>query len=533
MGYQGQVATIPLGKAGLHTDDPQDDIPPGDLLESTNVTFENNVAEKAPGSIRYNSSALTSGVVAVYDWWPMPWKQRMVAVTRDGKVWLFRNRTSATEITPNGDAPTALTINGQVKILQVGNESSGRSKKLMILSGNDPIQIISGDNLTRSNITSPAADWAIGNYPSFAFMSRNRVIAIGCDDNPHRVYVSDDDDHEQFASGGGTIAIYPGEGDKLFGGYVYKGRAFLFKYPIGVYFIDDSGGSTPDTWIPKRASASFGVASPHAIIEPMDDLLLANAEGSVTSLQATQAFGDVRSGDVLNNLRCEKYILKNSNPVGNPDRHAIYYKHKKQIFFSYRSAAGTRNDRLLMMDVSNPQKARVSWLTKDQPNCLALRKDIRGIDRPIYGAEDGFIYLMDRTGRAVNGSAYSMDLQTSHMDFAGGDPAQAESNKLFDFLEVVFEPTGRWSVSIDVLIDGKFSETINFQASWGNVLGDFPLGTSRLTPPVPRSARKELHGMGRRISFRCYNSGSYQNIRLVKLRVYYRYSGQQQKDGEE
>lgn len=647
MSYQGDVAIIPLGAGGLHTDDPQTVIDPRKLIRAKNISLGNGVVEKDPGSLKWNQTAYPAGIRAVFDWWPDDVTQRVIVILSNGKVYRSKNIYHQEEITASGSAPSTLTPGNQPHILPCGAESAGRSKKFMIFTGKDAVQVVTGDGTTRSNISSPAADWSGSNQPSFGFMHLNRIVAFGNPNDPHRAYVSDDDDHEQFASGGANMSFYPGEGERLFSGFVYKGRAFLFKYPRGMYYIDDSAGASPTTWIPRKVTSSFGVASAHPAIEAVDDLFLANASGSVTSVGATQAFGDVKSGDILSMLRCESYMRNTTSPNGNLDRWALWYQDKKRLLFTYRSGGGLRNDRIMTIDLSQQQNPRVSWSEKDQPNCLALMKDCYGIERPVCGSEDGFIYQLDRPDRAgpstsapgavtaalagagagnlsagdykwkltfvtdygeteagtisatvtvadpsTNGKAaisaiptdstgrvrnrklyrttaggstyklvttiydnitttytdnvadaslgatapssnntarYTAEFMTPHLDFGYVNQAHANTEKNYDFLELTFEPTGRWNVYVDVFIDGVFSETVTFTPTWGPVLDEFTLDTHRLSGRIPRAQMKPLHGKGRRIAFRVYNSGYLENFRLCDLRVYYRLSGQDQR----
>jgi len=527
MAYNGPIAIIPLGLGGLNTDDSQIAAPLTSLITAKNCWMVNGLIEKEPGSRRYNATGFDSGVRAVYDWWPDEVTQRLIVVTASGKVWKMKDQFAATEITASGSAPALLTPGFQTHILACGSESAGRTRKLFIYTGKDPVQVISGDDDIRTNLALPPVDWSGTNQPSFGFVHRSRIISLGNSNNRHQIYISDDDNHENYLTDAAQYAVYPGVSERLFTGFVYKNRAFLGKYPSKLYYIDD-GNPNILSWGIGVAHESFGVASPHAAVEVLDDLLVANATGSITSLNATQSFGDVEAGDVLANLKNESYMRKTTSPNGTLDRHAIYYSNKKLAMFTYRSAGGVTNDRILYIDATTPSSPKVHWSEKDQPNVLALRKDEFSIERPIYGSEDGYVYLMDQPDRDVGGSAYRMEFQTPHFDFAGGDPVKAEGNKIYQFLEVVFEPTGRWNAYIEVFIDGKYIETIPFKVSRGPVLRDFKLSRDRLTQRIPVSVTKPLHGMGRRISFKVYNEGYRENIRVTKLQVYYKYSGQQQ-----
>jgi hypothetical protein len=527
MGFEGQIATIQCGIGGLHTDDPHTIIPISNLVRANNVALRNGLIEKEPGSRRFNATAFGGGVYAAFDWWPDDVTQRLIAVTGAGRVYKMPDYLTQTEITAAGTAPSTLSPSTQTHIMSCGQESAGRAKKFMIFTGKNPVQVVSGDGSTRTDLASPTADWAGSHQPSFGFMHRGRVIAMGNANNPHGIYISDDDDHENFATGGAQYSVYPGEGERLFSGFVYKGRAFLLKYPRGVYFIDDTNPNVTQ-WYIQKVSSTFGAASAHPAIEVLNDLLCANITGSITSLNATQAFGDVESGDILSRMRCEDFMRKTTSPSGNLDRHALYYEDRKLGLFTYRSAGGMKNDRIMYVDFSMEGNPRVTWSTKDQANCLALMKDVYGVPRPIYGADDGYIYQMDQNDRDVGGSAYTAEFMTPDLDFGQSGPGLADQNKLYKFLELTFESCGRWNAYVEVFIDGKSVETIAFPMSHGPVLGTFRVGKDRVGGRTLHACMKPLHGMGRRIAFRVYNGGYRENFKIASIRVYYRLSGQQQ-----
>lgn len=656
MGYKGNVAVISLGRGGLHTDDPQDLIPPTDLILAENLSYGLQMAEKEPGSTRWNHQAvLPSGVAAFYDWWPDEITQRVIVVCKNGKVYRFTDPYSYTEVTASGTAPSSLIVSGQVVMVAGGNETGSNSRKLFIMTGNSPIQVIEADGTTRTNLTLPAADWPDSGtvFPTFGLVHRSRFFVMGDRNHPHRLYGSNPEDHEDFQTSNQiyTENVYPGEGERLFSGIVYKARFFFFKYPSGAYYLNDAD-PTSTNWFSEKLSSTFGAASALCSIQAADDLLIANSEGSVTSLKAVQAFGDVESSDVLQLLKNETYMRENTSQFGVQERCALYYPDKKLALFSYRSAGGTSNDRVLKIDFSIRNSPRVSWSTKDQPNYLGLVKDIQRVGRPHYGADDGYIYMMDHKDRWVSGlpaplsspeaalagsgagnvddgdhayrvtfvsgstetdggavsetvtvsdqstdgqvslssiptdpngvatsrkiyrksltnttfkllttindnttttytdntatsslgadapdtngfhTAYEAVFQTPNMDMSFIDSTTKESQKLWDFLEVTYEPTGRWNLDAEVYIDGVYKETISFEVSYGAVLDDFTLDTDRLSDRIPRSIRRPLHGMGRRISFKFKNSGLGENVRIQSFSVYYRVGAQGQTNQE-
>lgn len=524
MSYTGNEVAIPMGQQGLKTDDAATALPPTVLIEANNVTIFNNSIEKEAGSAKYNSTALPDGVVALYDWWPTTALQRLIAVIANGSV--YRDTGDGT-FNSNTAIKTGLgSLTSDVMLVAGGNETAGNNKKLFFFTGTSQVQVLTGDGTSLAAISSPAADWS-SNYPTFAIPHRNRIFAFGNANDRHRIYASDFNNHEDFAGAGIlTFSVFPGEGDGLKSAIVYKGRLYVFKQPTGVYYlVDDDPDST--NWYFAKYTNSFGVASPSSLLQVMDDLLAGNSSGTITSLQAVQAFGDLKQGDIIANGQIENYIRAKTTAAGYPYQQAIYYEEKKIAYFTYRARPTDAQNRMLEIDIAR-QVPRFTFNTKDQATCLTFRRDSLNIKRPIYGSTTGFIYKMDQADRNVGGAAYSGDFQTPHMDFAFADPKLANKNKIFEFLTLVYKPVGSWNVNVEVYIDGVRKETIPFSQLKGHGLDDFILDVDTLGGTEPEDLRKRLHGQGRRISFRVSNNVVNQNFKIEQLIVGFRISDEKQ-----
>ena len=476
------VQTLNIGLGGLHTDDPDTQILPTDMKRAINVTFEGNKASKAPGAIRYNQTSLGSPISEAIDWWPDDVTQRLIAVTSDGLVHRMINSVSQDIVTNTLDTTQKnLQITKQCMIVQGGAEEALSNRKLFIFTGNNPIQVISGDATTRYNISLAALDWLkkdqitpSTNQPSAGLIHNNRLWCWGNINNPHTLYASNPDNHEDFQTLDVATfwQVFPGEQQGILACYVFKNRMFIFKYPYGIYYLDDSNADIT-TWAIRKYMDNFGAASAHSGATILNDMYFANSFGTITSASAVQYYGGFDMADLLVNTRTANYVRDNISPQGQIARYMISYEAKKQLLVSYRSASSTYNDSVLYVDFASPQQTpKVAWWTHYQPNCMFLQKDINNVPRPCYGANDGFIYLMDQKNRSINGQGYLMDIMTPAIDFNTTQtsvmalPGQmTEVNKIFDFLEITGEATGKWNLNVDVFIDGKFSETLQFTNS--------------------------------------------------------------------
>lgn len=321
--------------------------------------------------------------------------------------------------------------------------------------------------------------------------------------------------------------VFPGEGEEIISLNVYKGRLFIFKRPFGVYYINTNNSVVPVDWGIQKLTDSFGIASAHAIIQPQDDLVVGNNTNSITSMQATQAFGDVKSGDILANNQIEQYYKSVTSTTGIPFMHAAYYAEKKKAYFTGRTLFGTNQNQILVIDVAR-NNSRFSLETKDQPTCLGLRKGTDNIQKPFYGSDNGNIYLMEGTSYNVNGAPYLAEFQTPYTDLSYVDPSLASKSKIFDFLEVQFVSTGNWAFFVDVFCDNRFVETLTYNQQAGAALDTFILDVDRLAVEYTQELRLPMHATGRRISLRIYNNGLNQFYRVEKLIVSFRVSAEQQ-----
>lgn len=516
MAYIGTTVKIPLGHTGLLTDLPSGDIPPGALIKADNVSFERGFLEKARGAIRYNTTALSAGVVALIDWWPDSVRQRIIAATADGKIFRdIGDRTFTGQVAIKSGlgvlTPRAMFVAG-------GNEVTANPRKLFFFSRNNQLQVLSGDGVSFIAVSGPAADWVTPKYPVAGLIHRNRLWAF----MGQYAYASSTSNHENFSSSSLANPVFPGEGGEIIGGFIYKGRMFVFKEQGFVYYLDDSDPDE-DNWFFAKIASNFGLSSPHGIIEADDDMVAVNAAGAPTSYAATQKLGSVESGDLMRLFGMKNYFRDHYSISGNGVTHALYYEHKKMAFVTYRSKYQTTNDVLFVVDY-NGQQPRPSFWTKDNADCLALRSDVNSVNHPMYGSSDGRVYLMDFTQRLTGlSTAYEGGFKTGHLDF--GKP---DTNKVFDWLAIEFYPEGTWNLTCDVYIDGKFIESIRYAMDLRTSGSATNIQTVQTWGQEgSQTTIMPLHGAGRRISFHVRNSGSNETFSIPSITIGFRASGQQ------
>ena len=457
--------------------------------------------------------------------------------------------TSANTLTHGGNAVTISfakiksgatglgTMNTDAHFVAGGNEVANNPRRLFIFSnGTSQLCMMTGASTSITGISRPAADWS-STYPTFGLIYQNRLVCFGNGSSPHTIYISTLGDHTDFTtssttgSGAAQFPIFPGEGDGLMGGIVFKGALLLFKRPFGMYLFQWNGSdpTNPANVVISRLAESFSMASPHAGTQLLDDLVGGSTAGSIFSQKATNAYGSFEAGDMLLQANVRNYFRQQFDPAGIAKMHAINYGEKTMGMFTGRDIATNPQNQVLMMDMGGTSP-RISVETKDQPTCLFTRKDLNYIPRPVYGADDGYVYQMDQSAQSVNGIPYTGEFQTPYMDFSYLDPKLADKVKLFDFLAVTFKPLGQWSFYVDVYVDGAFAQTVTFQMKQTSaVLDSFVLDKDKLgSTTVPITLRQPLKScVGRTVSFRIYNNNLNQGFTVERLVVSFRESGEQ------
>lgn len=522
MSYKGQVFTLPFGQLGLRTDEAATVLPPYALIEANNIRISNNRIEKSPGVTKITSSALGSKIFALKEYRPTSDVSRTIIITENGTVW----RDAGAGPVSIGTLSTPL-IQQNIMMLEAGLEVTGQPKKLFIFSGNNQIKVITSDGASLSNIANPNTDWAASGYPTFGFIYLGRVIVLGGANDPHRIYVSDFADHEDFTAANTEtldFSIFTGEADRVFAGIVFRGVALLFKYPFGVYVLDGRQDLTSPQI--SKYSDAFGLASPQALAQGLGDVLGLNTFGSLTSLNATDQFGDLEAGDVFANAKVEDYFRQALTESGFIVSQAIYYPEKKSFYFTARAAGTTEQNRIIIIDV-NSQQPRITLETKDEPCALALLRDANNIQRPIYGDSAGDIFLMDSNSYNVDNAAYEGSAQFAYTDLSFLDNSLADKNKNFDFLTVTYRAVGNYPFYCDVFIDEALRDTILITVNIGSALDSFVLDTDVLGEPGLRSGRFPIRsGFGKRISLKFYNTALNQGFIIEQVTIAFRPSNE-------
>jgi hypothetical protein len=529
--YNGQIVELPLGINGLETDDPDSALQAGNLIRARNVNYQNGAIEKAVGAMRWNSSPLGVGIRAGLDWWPDDQTQRLIALGLDGNVYRYTNPEVQGLITPGTGAPLTLNTSQFGNFVTGGAEQGNNPRKIFVMTGYDPIQSIESDSTVRNNISNPVGDFSGTNQPLDGVIFRGMFFVFLR--NSHNIYASSALDHEDFASFPLPYSVYPGESERVSCLFVFRTKLFALKYPRGLYSLVDTDPSAQN-WYFQKVTGSFGAPGGRCAVPVFNDTYVATEYGGIMSLQATNATGDVTASDIFAQLRVKQFVRDFILQEGRGIRQGIYFAEKQIAYFVFRGRTSIQNDWILGIDFSNASSPKICWRDTVQPNCLFLRKDITGVERPFYGANDGYFYFMDSPNAWIGSidqsveNGYEYEFQTPHFDLAQGNPAFGDANKNWEFVQLMYVPCGKWNINFDIYLDGKHHKKGQIEVGGRSDLDiGMVLDVGTTEAEVEVTSLFPVQGLGKRVSFRFYDDTPGHTFKITKLRVWYKMSGMQ------
>lgn len=505
MAYRGIEAVIELAKYGLVGTSRLVGVLPSALIDAKNIKFSTGTITRAGGRARYNATPIAGAprIISLLDWWPASSSQRLLAVTSAGDI-----------LRDAGDGTFPVTMGSTMGVgiphwITAGEEQQGYNRKAFFTNGLHTVQIVDGDAVVTRNIGANApTDWAGGQQPRFFVLHNNRVFA-GMN---HGLYWSTVGDHEDFqGTGSGLLSIFPGAASFLQGGTSFRGRIFVFKWPRGIYWMDDSDLDQTN-WYIKDLTTATGLAGPNAIAHGDNDVWFLSENAHVMRLSAITEFGDVTQADLTayNDLSqwTREHVSVTADALARAE--ARYYAEAKELHFCVCGIGSAVKNLRLILDL-NLATPRLRYEDKDVCEAYEIRQDVLGVGRQIAGDDTGTVWLLDQANTEIEGEGYDSRFQTPHDDFTWLDARLATKEKIFQALEFVQRPAGDFVLDVDLWIDGKYTSTVQFSSMWdGDVLGSLVLGTGVLGGTIVNNTRKRIVGSGKRLSLvgRQFEAGS-------------------------
>lgn len=520
MSFRGQIAELPLGQDGLTGTKDQVKIGLRDLIDVDSITYESGTLRKMGGALKYNSSAIsgTPSILGGWDWFPSAATQRGVILGDDGKIYKSTDGATWGVTLKSGLTVTDPTV---PVFVEGGKEAAANNRKLFIFTGRNAVQVLSADGATTADITSPATDWSGGNQPTLGLIHEDRLWGFGNSNDPHRAYYSLPTDHEDVA-GGGTISVYPGEGERIVGAISYLGYIIVWKFPKGIYVIDTTN-PTIANWKTSRLTGEIGGVSVQGQKTVEDgSIIFLDSSGLFYKIVPTETLGSV-SIENLSELRSIGPFLREGVNLGRLDRaQSVFYPAIKEYYTTLPAQGSTTQDRRITIDLNIPQRPRFGWSERDTNVSIWMRQDSDNILRPVIGDDAGFVYKIDEEGRSKDSAGYLGMFQGPHLDMSHLDPILGTRRKNGRFLELIVEPRGNWNLNVDIYWDGELHETVTFNmGTTGATLGSFTLGTDALAGDQVLNKKRRITGGGRRLSIAGRNNGDSQDFSVSKFFLHF------------
>lgn len=517
MAYRGNTVTLPVGLQGFSGSKNPSKMGPGHLSSSEGVDIDGGVVVKDGGASKLNSVALDGAVVAGISWSPAAGSYNDIVFLDDGSVHKDTGAGTFATTLVTGLAPPVIY---PPVFAAGGGETVGNDRKLFMFSDSEQVQVLEGTANVMGDIATPAADW-VGSFPIFGVLHDLRMWAGGNGSDPHRIYYTPISNHEDYAgAGSGSLPVYPGEGEAIVGGISFRGLLLIFKRPRGLYVIDTRD---PDSskWQVQKLNAAVGSAGPRSIIQISNDILIVDQGGNFHLMTAVQDFGDINSSNIGLLSEMASFMRREISLTNMHSTVGAWYAGKSKAWLMVPLIGATEDNLRIIVDFSDPQTGPRYFLSRrDEALSIWMRQDAAGVERPVIGDADGFVWLMDEEARNKDGSAYSFMFDTSETDFAFSEPALATRTKNGQFLEVVADLLNATTLTITPFWDGVPADVINMDLGGGGAaLGSFILDTDALAAAGIVTRRSKLTGSGRRLKLSVSNNAVDDEVRISEMRV--------------
>jgi hypothetical protein len=251
-----------------------------------------------------------------------------------------------------------------------------------------------------------------------------------------------------------------------------------------------------------------------------NDIMWMDAAGNIQLLSATLNYGNMSSINVSQQAFMRPFIEEKLNLSKLKKVMGTYYSMKRQLHWAAPTAGVLFNRARLVVDLMRPDKPRFRYSDRDICPSIWMRLDTDLVARPVTGDNTGTVWLMDQSLRSKGTTAYTGLFQTPHLDLAYIDPVLATKRKIGKFIELVMDSVTE-SVTVDVVWDGKVTQTIVFDGSSDVLLDDFMLDDDFLSESGIIIRRKRITGSGHRISLVVYNSNLDETFSIARAYLYF------------
>lgn len=516
MSEQILSADLPIGIDGLFGSKNPSQLPFTSVVTANNVTFISGTIQKEGGATKYNAVAIPSApsILAGFDWWPDTSTQRAIILTSNGSILKDSGAGTFGDTLRSGltaTVPLGYFVAG-------GKEAAANNRKLFCFTGTSAVQVLSGDGAVTTDISTPPGDWSGTNQPIGGIIHIDRLWAYGNLNDPHRMYYSSTSNHEAPTN---TLPVYPGVGERIMSAFSLRGFLLVFKFPQGIFAIDTRDANSAN-WRTDKITDEIGICGIGGAVLAEKSVLFIDSGGNLQQLTqvTTDAFEVTNIGGLS---QIKSFINSNFNLSELDNIKGVFYPKEREAHFAVSHSGSSVNNRRFVVDY-NGQVPRFRYSDRDTAISVWLRKEANS-PRLTIGDNAGFVWSLDKEARSKDGVGYQYKIESSPTDFGHLDPGLAGRRKNGKFLEMVFEPTGNHTATVDLLWDGILEATYTFDMSGafsGFILGSSILGVGTLgAGSILANIRKRITGSGKRFALRVTNSGVAQNISISKFILHF------------
>jgi hypothetical protein len=330
------------------------------------------------------------------------------------------------------------------------------------------------DGVTHSTFASPT--------PNFAFTEPHklRMWAAGVDAAPSTLYYSVQEDPTDWTgSGSGTIAISPGDGDRITAIASHRNELFVFKGPHrgSIHRISGSAPTGDDAFARSDfVPEGLGAVGQRSIFRFGNDLGFMWSDGTVHSLNTTERYGDFLETALSRPLN--RWLRQHANATYLGWASAVTQDSLGVVRIALPVDSATTNNTVLSMDFRfDPPRWSSSPIMQFYCKCLALVIDstTRNSPRVMGGGINGQVWKYDEASRSIGigGSQYPADTITPFLSYV-----QAQRRSTIYFGGVRVSPKTSSDMNFRWTRDGYAQQSKSFAQWTGDVLAAAPAGAT-------------------------------------------------------
>lgn len=477
MGYSGNTYGMPLSRGGVNNNQNFDDYSATDMLPtSRNFNLVQGGRRKRGGTSRV-SGELDSGVriIGMFDYLKPGGTQYTVFATST-KVWKSSDPTWGTP----GTIKTGWTATKPVWFSQFVQE---------VYACNGVDMPGKWDGSTWTDLTDTPTDWNTANNKPHYMVTHGRGVskrnwAFGCDVTPYTVYISPNDDGDDFSDANVTTLIMDTkDGYGLIGGIVFQDKMIMFG-KTKPYMVDDIDPDTAN-WGYYEAAWEGGAANQKLIVKTPNDIHIMSEDLDIYSVVAAERYSDYKSASLARPAYIDEWLRDNVATAYLNDFHSIYDPILRAVkWFIVRTGQTTIDTCLLYFIDKEPKEA---WMIHNSDaaasgyfaSCSAVKRLALGNYQIYTGDYSGYIWKLEQSSRLDNAKKYSTQFKGAPTTFPIKDDytnANPRSPKDFKRGRLIMTPQGTETASIAWWVDGVAGTTRTVTTQSGVYDYEFDLG---------------------------------------------------------